>query len=97
MLARKNANRKHLHHIPEIARVSRRSAVDKKKRTGNLSPLMRCRSSSGPKKIIGAFSHEGERSVQANGLIRVQELSGNSAPIGIVPCGQSGISAAMAA
>ena len=57
----------------------------KKKRTGNLSPLVRFRSSSGPKKIIGAFSHEGEQIVEANGLIRAQELSGNSARIDIVP------------
>ena len=32
VLARKNVNRKNLDHIPEIGRVSRRSAVDKKKR-----------------------------------------------------------------
>ena len=65
--------------------MSRRSAIDKKKRTENLSPLMRFRSRSGPKKIIDVFSHEGERIVEANGLIRAQELSGNSARIDIIP------------
>ena len=52
------------------------------------SPLMRFRSSSGPQNIIDAFSREGERidacsnladiPAKANGLMRAQELSGNS-------------------
>ena len=63
--------------------MRRRSAVDKKNQTENLSPLVRFRSSSGPKKIIDAFSHEGERFVKANGFIRAQELSENSARIDI--------------
>ena len=50
VLARKNVNSKNLDHIPEIGRVSRRSAVDKKSercltcaiaRTEKLSKLMR--------------------------------------------------------
>ena len=74
--------------------MSRRSAVDKKKR--KVPHVRDCAYRKSVQidavpfelpleKIINAVSHEDERTVKANGSIRAQELRGNFARIDIVP------------